>query len=132
MNPEALARGDRVLLVSADSCDEVKTSLLATGYKIVNASDGEHAISQTQHATFGMAVLVSTGKTMDMAETVFNLRDTRPAMPIVIITAAADREEAETLARACPNVRSLPLDELALYFRANASAKRPARRRKRT
>jgi CheY-like chemotaxis protein len=131
MNSKALTRGNRVLLVSANSCDEVKTSLLATGYEIINANNGENAIFRTQHATFDMAVLVSTGKTMDMAETVFNLRDTRPSMPILIITADVDREEAATIARACPNVWSLPLDELAIYVRADASAKRLARRRNR-
>jgi DNA-binding response OmpR family regulator len=113
MNSEAIAKGDRVLLVSANSCDEVKTSLLNTGCEIIKASDGENAIFQAQHATFDMAVLVSTGKTMDLTETVFNLRDTRPSMPILIIATDIDREEAEIIAQACPNTRSVALDRLA-------------------
>lgn len=129
MNSEAIAKGDRVLLVSPNSCDEVKTSLLATGCEIIKASDGENAIFQAQHATFDMAVLVSTGKTMDMTETVFNLRDTRPSMPILIITADMEHEEAELIAHACPNVRSLPLDRLAAYLSPHDLGKRLARSR---
>lgn len=121
MNSEAVTRGEKVLLVSVTSCDQVKTFLLAMGYEIISVYNGENAIFQAQHATFDIAVVVSTGKTMDMAETVFNLRDTRPSMPILIITGNVDREEAETIARVCPNVRSLPLDKLTIYFRAGSA-----------
>lgn len=129
MNSEAVAKGDRVMLVSADSCDEVQKCLLATGCKVIKVNNGEDAIFQAQHATFDTAVLVSTGTTMDAAETVFNLRDTCPSMPIVIMTADIDREEAEIIAHACPNARSLTLDELAAYLWTHDSAKRIAGRR---
>ena len=126
MNSEVIAKGDRVMLVSADSCDEVQKYLLATGCEIVKVNRGEDAIFQAQHATFNTAVLVSTGKTMDMAETVLNLRDTRPAMPIVIMTADIAPEEAEILAHACPNARPLRLDELTAFLWAHDPTKRTA------
>ncbi len=118
------------MLVSANTCDEVQKCLLGTGCEIIKVNNGEDAIFQAQHATFNMAVLVSTGKTMDVAETVLNLRDTRPAMPIVIMTAAIDREEAEIIAHACPNARSLTLDGLAAYLWTHDPAKRMTGRRR--
>lgn len=116
MNPKSVAKGNRVLLVSEQSCDEVKKPLLANGCEIIQAANGENAIAKTQHAKFDMAVLVSTGKTMDMAETVFNLRDARPSMLILIMTTEIGSEEAETIADACPNARSLAADQLPMYF----------------
>lgn len=120
MNSQPLTKRDRVLLVSAKPCNEVKESLLSAGCEIINANTGENAIFQVQHATFDVAVLVSTGKTMDMAETVFNLRDSRPSMPILILTADIDPKEAEIIAHACPNARSLALNRLAVLLRHTA------------
>ena len=77
-------------------------------------ASGEEAIFRAQRAIFDMAVLVSTGKSMDMAETVFNLRDARPAMPILVMTTEIGPEEAETIARACPNARSLAVEQLPM------------------
>lgn len=131
MNSAVITKGDKVMLVSADSCDDVQECLLATGCDIIKVNNGEDAIFQAQHATFNMAVLVSTGNSMDMAETVLNLRDARPAMPIVIMSAELDREEVEVIAHACPNARSLSLDKLAAYLSTCESGKRIAGRRSR-
>jgi DNA-binding response OmpR family regulator len=129
MNSEVIAKGDRVILVSVNSCDQVQKCLLATRCEIIKVNNGEDAIFKAQHATFDVAVLVSTGKTMDMTETVFNLRDTRPSMPILIIATDIDREEAEIIAHACPNTRSVALDELAAYLSPHDSGKGLARSR---
>ena len=131
MNSAVIAKGDRVLLVSADSCDEVRECLQSRECAITKVTTGEDAIFQAQHATFNMAVLVSTGKTMDVAETVLNLRDARPAMPMVIVTGDTDREEADVIAQACPNARSLSLDRLKAYLSMYESGKRIAGRRSR-
>ena len=61
------------MLVCSQPSDEVEKCLLAMGCEIITVSDGEAAIAQAQHAIIDMAVIVSTGKAMDIAETVFNL-----------------------------------------------------------
>ena len=120
------------MLVSADSCEEVQECLLTTRCDIINIDNGPDAIFQAQRGTFNMAVLVSTGKSMDMAETVLNLRDARPAMPIVIIMGAElEQEEAKIIAHACPNARSLTVEGLAAYLSTYESGKRIAGRRSR-
>jgi DNA-binding response OmpR family regulator len=113
---EPLAKGERVLLVSASACENEKHLLTDNGLDVVKSNSGEDAIFRAKHATFDLAVLVSTGKTMDMAETVFNLRDAHPAMPIIILTAVVGSEEAAMIAEACPNARSLTSENLAAYI----------------
>ena len=82
---------------------------------------------------FDVAVLVSTGKAMDMVETVFNLRDLRRAMPIIIVTGAGDADQSAVaravVAESVPNTKVLSLEELRnfLWSRKN-SAKRAKRR----
>src|SRR5690554_6214854 len=97
----------KVMLVSTKPCDEVKQCLLTAAGEVVNFDKGEDAILQAQRANFEIAVLVSTGKTMDIAETVFNLRDARPSMPIIIMATEIRPEEGEIIARACANTRLL-------------------------
>jgi PleD family two-component response regulator len=125
MGSEDFPKRDRIMLVSSNPADNVQKSLLATGSEIVRAHDGPAALDQAQHTKFDMAVLVSTGKAMDVAETVFNLRDISPSMAIIII-ADDRRDEAEVVAHACPNARALASKDLAAYLGLFQSAKIPA------
>jgi CheY-like chemotaxis protein len=129
MNTAVLTKGDSVMLVSTGSCEEIRRCLQATGCDIVSIGNGPDAIRTVQRATFNMAVLVSTGRSMDMAETVLNLRDARPAMPIVIVSAELNPEEARIIADACPTARSLSLEELAAHLSTYESGRRVAGRR---
>jgi hypothetical protein len=129
MNTAVLTKGDRVMLVSADSCEEIRRCLQATGCEIVSIDNGPEAIRRALRASFNMAVLVSTGRTMDMAETVLNLRDARPAMPIVIMSAELNPDEARIIADACPTARSLTLEDFAAHLSTYESGERIAGRR---
>ena len=106
----------KALLVSSNPCSDVQECLLAAGSRITTARDGQDAIKRSERAVFDMAVLVSTGKVMDIVETYFNLRDINPWMEIIILT-DKDAEErdpmAGVIAGAFPNTRSLTLDGLA-------------------
>ena len=77
------------MLVCAEGCHEVEKCLLSAGCRVVKLSSGEAAINRAQRENFDAAVLVSTGKAMDLAETVLNLRDVNGSLQIVVVT---DRE----------------------------------------
>ena len=111
-------RAGKILLVAATvaSCREVQTMLQRAGCAVTNAVGAVDAISRAQHGIFDMAILVSTGKAMDVAETVFNMRDARPYMPILVISGEISTAEADLVAGACPYVRSLTLEQLGFYL----------------
>jgi hypothetical protein len=106
----------KALLVSANPCNDVQECLLAAGSRITTARDGQDAIKRAERAVFDMAVLVSTGKVMDVVETYFNLRDINPWMEIIILTDKNAKERdpvSDLIACAFPNTHSLTLDGLA-------------------
>ncbi|HEV8723686.1 MAG TPA: hypothetical protein VGW77_23960, partial [Candidatus Binatia bacterium] len=74
---------------------------------------------------FSAAVLVSTGREMDPAETALNLKDIQPSMEIIILTdRTLDQEaavQADAVLRAIPKARILTIPELNNYL---ASSKR--------
>ena len=111
-----LSRLGKIMLVCSDSCDEVEKCLLSAGCWVVKVRDGETAVSQAQREIFDAAVLVSTGKTMDLAETVFNLRDINGSMQIIIVADQDDINQSpivkEIVARMTPNTRALTIVEL--------------------
>lgn len=129
----SLNRFDKTLLVCSESCEELEKYLLRPGCKVIRVVDGETAVSKARREMFDVAVLVSTGKAMDMVETVFNLRDLRRAMPIIIVTGAGDADQSAVaravVAESVPNTKVLSLEELRnfLWSRKN-SAKRAKRR----
>jgi CheY-like chemotaxis protein len=118
MNRQESETLGKIMLVCSKPSEEVEKCLRSAGGEIVTVNDGEAAITQAQHATFNMAVLVSTGKTMDLAETVFNLRDISSSMPIVIIDErhGVEKTQAEMIAHASPNTRALTVHDLAAYL----------------
>jgi len=114
------------MLVSSKPSEDLEKCLRTAGGQIVTVNDGEGAIIQAQHATFRMAVLVSTGKTMDLAETVFNLRDISSAMPIFIVKErSGDQDsEVEIVAHSSPNTRTVTVRDLKAYLGISGSLPR--------
>lgn len=86
MTLQDLSKLEKIMLVCSEACGEVEKCLLSAGCWVVKLKSGEVAISRAQRENFDAAVLVSTGKAMDLAETVLNLRDVNESMQIVVVT----------------------------------------------
>lgn len=104
----------RVLLVCADDCDDVRKSLEKSGCSIATVTDGKGAVARATREFFDVAVLLSTGREMDLAETVLNLRDISGSMHIVVIAdrVGTGRGVITNLIHAVPSMAVLTLQSL--------------------
>src|SRR2546427_12795444 len=85
-------RFDRTLLVCSESCEAVKKCLTSAGCSVTNVSDGGRAVYKICRGLFDAVVLVSTGKEMDLLETILNVMDIRPSIQMIVISDRAITE----------------------------------------
>jgi hypothetical protein len=115
-NPEP----KKVLLVCSRGCAYVEEHLLHAGYRVTKVGEGAAAIERAKHELLNAAVLISTGKKMDLTETVLNLKDVNPGIEIIIIADSRRAEEkaAQTAAivKALPETTVLKVNELDRYL----------------
>ncbi|HEY1373861.1 MAG TPA: hypothetical protein VGH50_15420 [Candidatus Binatia bacterium] len=119
----------QTLLVCSESCPKVEQALAKSGCRTIKVLSGEEALAAAEENVLDAAVVVSTGEKMDVPETVFNLRDVRPSMPILIyIDNAHSNEINNAVAESLPGVQIVPLSRLKKYFAARRSTRNESRR----
>lgn len=85
------------------------------------------ALGTVRHQAFDAAILLSTGKQMDLVETILNLRDIRPAMPVIVLIDSRSSELSAKvqaiLANAVPEVPVFNISELLAHLADSQAAK---------
>jgi CheY-like chemotaxis protein len=115
----------KTLLVCSRRCPEVENQLADFGCRLKKVRDGNKALGTVRHEKFDTAILLSTGTQMDLVETILNLRDIRPAMPVIVLidpASAGSKENAQAvIARALPEIPILTLREFQTHLDATPS-----------
>lgn len=90
--------------------------LTGAGCIVTKVGNGDGAVHKTRRENFDAAVLVSTERDMDLAETAFTLRDISPSVQIIIVVDREDPEESglprRSIAEVIPNTKALTVGEL--------------------
>ena len=119
MSDEALSK--KIMLVCSETSSKTAKYLRTAGHQVTRVSEGTMALAHSKRAHFDLAVLVSTGKTMDLTETALNLHDVSPTTQIIIL-ARADPREPTPITKASvdqiiPRARVLTPNELAEFLK---------------
>jgi len=116
----------KIMVVCSEFNDELEAKLGGNGWTVIWVYDGATAIAKARREDFDLAVLVSTGKEMDVAETYLNLRDIRAALAIVVMTEHADEDSPATKPSfSLPNAKVMSAEGLDQFLESfkNASEK---------
>ena len=75
----------KMILVGIDQSQILEKRFKAAGYEVRTVRDSVAAIEHARREILDTAVLVSTGRLVNVAEAVFNLRDLNRSMEIIIL-----------------------------------------------
>jgi hypothetical protein len=94
--------------------------LLDTGSQVTRIPTGKSAVAHAHREMFDAAIVVSTGDEMDVAETIFNLRDINRSMQFILVSDPTNASEPEipkdSLERIVPNTKVMSVQELKIYL----------------
>ena len=102
----------KIMVVCSDFNDNLATDSARDGWRLIWVYDGKTAISKVRREKFDMIVLLSTGKEMDVTETLLNLRDIRESMPIVVVTEPHEVEKSPGPNLTLPNTKVVSVQGL--------------------
>jgi CheY-like chemotaxis protein len=94
--PNISASGQTLLVVDddADIREMLRDRLVAAGYLVQTAADGRQALDLLHTQSFGGLILDIGLPTVDGLEVLRHIRETQPAMPVIMTTAAGARDRA--------------------------------------
>ena len=79
------SRCGRIMLVGSDPKQILEKRFKSAGCQVVKVRDHEAAFDHVRREVFDTAVLVSRGSLINVAETIFNLRDLNGSMEIIVV-----------------------------------------------
>jgi hypothetical protein len=79
------AETGKILLVGLDYNQLLEKRFVHAGYEVVAVTDGPAAMERARAEPLTVAVVVSSGSLINMAETIFNLRDVNGSIEIMLI-----------------------------------------------
>jgi hypothetical protein len=87
MMPEGIpnAKASKIMLVGADRRQILERRLAAAGCEVIKVKDGEAAIDFVRREWCDASVLIPAGSMINVAETIFNLRDLNRSMEIIVL-----------------------------------------------
>jgi DNA-binding response OmpR family regulator len=97
----------------------VESQLANFGCRLTKVPDGNKALGAIRQKPFDTAILLSTGEQMDLVETILNLRDIKPSMPVIVLLdpASSDPNAAAQaiIAGAIPEIPFFTLSEFQAH-----------------
>jgi hypothetical protein len=78
-------RSGKIMLIGSDDKEIVARRLRAAGCQVIKVDDNQSALDHARHEIFDATVLVSKGSLINVAETIFNLRDLNGSMEIIVV-----------------------------------------------
>lgn len=116
-------RLEKLMLVGSKIPPPLMELLLDSGSRVTRIPSGKSAVSHAHREMFDAAIIVSTGDEMDVAETIFNLKDINSAMQFIVVSDRTRASETEipndALERAVQNTKVMTLQELKNYLDSN-------------
>jgi len=111
---------EKIMLIGMEIPDQLVELILDAGSSVTTLPSRKTAVSRAHREMFDAAVIISTGEEMDLAETVFNLRDVNSSMQLIIVSDRADANESaipkEALVRLVPNTKVMTAQELKRHL----------------
>ena len=124
-------RFGKTLLVCARRCPEVENRLANFGCQLTRVRDGDKALGTIRRKAFDTAILLSTGEQMDLVETILNLRDIKPSMPVVVLVDPASSEPNAAvqaiIANAIPEIAIFTVSEFKTHLDSTNANKQRAK-----
>jgi len=111
---------EKIMVIGSEIPQSLNAIFQSATSRVTNVSSGKMAVSRAQHDTFDAAILISTGDEMDLAETVFNLRDISVSMELIIVSNLTNAINSAvikaTLAGLVSNATVMTMQELKKHF----------------
>jgi hypothetical protein len=80
-----LSRPGKIMLIGVDQKQILEKRFLGTGCRVMAVKDCMTALDFARHEEFDGAVLMCQGSLINVAETVFNLKDLNRSMQIILL-----------------------------------------------